>query len=154
MIPPPPASSDAVRRSMLGNRRVDTAPEVRLRSLLHRAGLRFRKDRLIPLAPRGVRADVVFAKQRVAVFMDGCYWHRCPEHGTMPATNHDYWRRKFEGNIQRDLRNNAALADDGWRVIRIWEHEVKDDDLVTHAVGRVLSAVREPSANGESNHAG
>ena len=142
-ITPPPASSPAVRRSMLGNRRVDTQPEVLLRQLLHRAGLRFRKDRLIPLKPRGVRVDVVFPRQRVAVFMDGCYWHRCPEHGTMPATNHEYWRAKFETNMARDARNNAELARDGWRVIRIWEHEVLDDDLAAHAVSRVLSAVRE-----------
>lgn len=127
---------------MLGNRRVDTKPEVLLRSMLHRAGLRFRKDRLIPLSPRGVRADVVFPRQRVAVFMDGCYWHRCPEHGTMPLTNHEYWRAKFQMNIARDARHNVALADRGWRVIRIWEHEVLDDDLAGHAVSRVVSAVR------------
>ena len=127
---------------MLGNRRVDTKPEVLLRSMLHRAGLRFRKDWLIPLSPRGVRADVVFPRQRVAVFMDGCYWHRCPEHGTMPQTNHDYWRAKFQMNIARDLRVNVSLADEGWQVIRIWEHEVLDDDLAEHAVSRVVSAVR------------
>ena len=139
----PPASSPAVRRSMLGNRRVDTRPEVLLRQLLHRAGLRFRKDRLIPLSPRGVRVDVVFPRQRVAVFIDGCYWHRCPEHGTMPSTNRDYWRAKFETNMARDARNNAELARDGWRVIRIWEHEVLDVELADHAVSRVRDAVRQ-----------
>ena len=100
---------------MLGNRRVDTKPEVQLRSLLHRAGLRFRKDSLIRLGARRVRPDVVFGRQRVAVFMDGCFWHRCPEHGTMPSTNHAYWLAKFQTNIARDERNNAALKDEGWR---------------------------------------
>ena len=119
-----------------------TKPEVLLRSMLHRAGLRFRKDRLIPLSPRGVRADVVFPRQRVAVFMDGCYWHRCPEHGTMPMTNHEYWLAKFQMNIARDARHNASLADRGWRVIRIWEHELLDQDLAELAVSRVASAVR------------
>ena len=146
-IPAPPASSDAVRRSMLGNRRVDTKPEVQLRSLLHRAGLRFRKDRLIRLGARRVRPDVVFGRQRVAVFMDGCFWHRCPEHGTMPSTNHAYWLAKFQTNIARDERNNAALMDEGWRVIRIWEHEVLDADLAQHAVSRVVSAVRGHDAS-------
>ena len=153
-IPAPAASSDAVRRSMLGNRRVDTKPEVLLRSMLHRAGLRFRKDRLIPLSPRGVRVDVVFPRQRVAVFMDGCYWHRCPEHGTMPQTNHEYWRAKFQMNIARDLRVNVSLADEGWQVIRIWEHEVLDDDLAEHAVSRVVSAVRGVNRSGDSSEVG
>ena len=132
---------------MLGNRRVDTKPEVLLRSLLHRAGLRFRKDRLIRLGARRVRPDVVFGRQRVAVFMDGCFWHRCPEHGTMPATNHAYWLAKFQTNIARDERNNAALKDEGWRVIRIWEHEVLDPDLAQHAVSRVVATVRGHDAS-------
>ena len=138
---------------MLGNRRVDTKPEVLLRSLLHRAGLRFRKDRLIRLGVRRVRPDVVFGRQRVAVFMDGCFWHRCPEHGTMPATNHTYWLAKFQTNIARDARNNAALKDEGWRVIRIWEHEVLDPDLAQHAVSRVVSVVRGHDVSPEHHHA-
>jgi DNA mismatch endonuclease (patch repair protein) len=108
---------------MRGNRRSDTKPEVRLRSALHGLGLRFRKDVRIDLPGRRVRPDVVFGPSRVAVFVDGCFWHRCPEHATEPKTNADFWRKKFGRNVRRDEADNAALRANGWTVIRIWEHE-------------------------------
>lgn len=118
----PPASSDATRRAMSGNRSVDTAPELLLRRLLHSKGLRFRKDYRLPAGSRGVKADIVFARQHVAVFVDGCFWHGCPDHCRMPTSNRDYWESKIARNKARDLRNDAALIKEGWRVIRMWEH--------------------------------
>lgn len=117
----PAASTLAVRNRMLATRRRDTPLEVEIRSLLHRAGYRFRVDYKLP----GVRSrgDIVFPRQRVAVFIDGCFWHGCPEHGTWPKANAAWWRAKLEGNIERDKRVNEALTDEGWKVIRIWEHE-------------------------------
>jgi DNA mismatch endonuclease (patch repair protein) len=72
------------------------------------------------------RADVVFARARVAVFVDGCFWHRCPQHGTRPRTHSDYWQAKLDRNVARDRRNDDALTDAGWAVVRIWEHEDAD----------------------------
>ncbi len=138
----PAATDETTRKSMQSNRRADTKPEVRLRSLLHRAGLRFRKDRYIRLSERGVKVDVVFPAARLAVFMDGCFWHRCPEHATMPASNRNYWRAKFQRNIDRDDRHNRELGKLGWMVVRIWEHEVRDDDLAAHSVARIRAIVK------------
>src|SRR4051794_2241308 len=91
------ASSDAIRRTMLKNRHRDTRPEVALRSALHRMGLRYRVAvRPVPSVRR--TADLVFRRQRIAVFVDGCFWHACPVHFVMPATNVDYWNSKIHGN--------------------------------------------------------
>lgn len=109
---------------MRSNKRRDTALELAMRSALHRAGFRFRVDLPILVAgARTVRPDVVFTKQRIAIFIDGCFWHGCPVHGTTPATNQAYWGPKIEENRQRDARNTRELAADGWTVIRVWEHE-------------------------------
>lgn len=108
---------------MRGNRGSDTRPEVALRSELHRRGLRFRKGVVPPGSGARCRADVVFISARVAVFVDGCFWHRCPDHGTRPRTNVGYWRAKLDRNVERDRANDAALAAARWRVVRVWEHE-------------------------------
>jgi DNA mismatch endonuclease, patch repair protein len=119
------ATSPAVRRSMLGNRRRDTIPELALRSELHRLGLRFRVDaRPVATIPR--RADIVLRGDRVAVFLDGCFWHGCPEHFRPPATNAGYWAAKIAGNRARDGATGALLEAAGWTVVRIWEHEPVD----------------------------
>ena len=107
---------------MVANRGADTAPELALRRELHRRGRRFRKH-VRPLAGLRCTADVVFTSARVAVFVDGCFWHRCPLHGTAPARNGDWWAAKLDANVARDRRNDAALAAAGWRVVRVWEHE-------------------------------
>ena len=106
---------------MQGNRRRDTGPELRLRSALHALGLRFRVDRR-PEAAIRCRADVVFTRRRVAIFVDGCFWHGCPTHFVPPATNLAYWAAKIDGNRRRDATTAAALEAAGWRVIRVWEH--------------------------------
>lgn len=121
---------------MLGNRRTGTEPEVALRSALHAAGLRFRKDYRLDIGDLRVRPDIVFTRAKVAVFVDGCFWHCCPIHGTQPSRNSDYWAPKLARNVERDRAQDAALSAQGWTVIRIWEHELTED-----AVGRVSQAV-------------
>ena len=127
---------------MMSNRRADTKPEVAFRSMLHRSGLRFRKDRYIKFEHRGVKVDVVFPTEKVALFIDGCFWHRCPEHATMPTRNYDYWLAKFRRNMERDDSNDENLRRLGWRVMRVWEHEVKNTELAEIAVERVIRVVR------------
>jgi len=102
-------------------RQRDTAPELALRSLLHRRGLRFRVDYPLPGSRR--RADIVFRRARLVVFVDGCFWHSCPEHGTWPKQNADWWRQKIETNQRRDRDTDQRLAATGWMVVRVWEHE-------------------------------
>lgn len=126
------------------NRRRDTEPELRLGSALHRQGYRYRRD--FPVVAGGVRVrpDFVFTRARVAVFVDGCYWHGCPQHGLMPKANAEYWRGKLERNRQRDLLVNAALQDAGWTVLRFWEHE--DPDEAAERVAEAISASRQAAA--------
>jgi DNA mismatch endonuclease, patch repair protein len=121
---------------MRRQRRRDTLAEVELRRRLHATGLRFRIDRRpVP----GVRrtADLVFGPARVAVFVDGCFWHGCPDHGTWPKSNAEWWRAKIEANRARDRDTDLRMAGAGWTVVRVWEHEDPDD-----AATRVLVAVR------------
>lgn len=108
---------------MRANRRADTKPEVALRSALHRLGYRYRKDFRLDL-PEGVRVrpDIVFTARKVAVFVDGCFWHVCPEHGREPTSNEWYWTPKLRRNVERDQAANEALVRAGWRVVRVWEH--------------------------------
>lgn len=122
---------------MLANRSRDTRPEVRLRSSVHRAGLRFRVADY-PIA--GVRrtADMVFRRARVAVFLDGCFWHGCPQHFVPPATNSEYWRTKIRGNVTRDRDTDRLLLEAGWLALRVWAHEDLDE-----ATERVVKTVRK-----------
>jgi DNA mismatch endonuclease (patch repair protein) len=128
---------------MKGNRRRDTKPELTIRRILHARGHRFQVDRPIPIGDRQVRPDIVFGPARVAVFVDGCFWHGCPEHGTMPRRNADYWGPKLARNIERDRSTEAALTENGWLVIRVWEHE---DPL--QAALRIGSAVTARRSHG------
>lgn len=117
---------------MRGNRSRDTAPEIAIRSALHRLGLRFRKDFLIRAGgPRGIRTDIAFTRLRLAIFVDGCFWHGCPIHGRVPRANHDYWRAKLGRNSERDARNNETLEAVGWSVLRFWEHDPVDEAVAT-----------------------
>jgi DNA mismatch endonuclease (patch repair protein) len=108
---------------MRANRRRDTTPERALRSQLHRGGMRFRVDHPVRVAGRIVRPDVVFPREHLAVYIDGCFWHGCPEHATSPKANAAYWEPKLAENAARDRRTNAALEAEGWTVLRFWEHE-------------------------------
>jgi len=102
--------------------RRDTLPELALRRELHHRGLRYRVD-VAPLKGLRRRADVVFTRHRLAVFVDGCFWHRCPVHGTAPRNNGEWWRAKLDRNVERDRDTDAALTAAGWAVVRVWEHE-------------------------------
>ena len=125
---------------MRANRRTDTKPELALRRALHRQGYRFRKDYRLDLADgKRVRPDIAFTARRVAVFVDGCFWHACPEHGSKPATNVWYWEPKLRRNVERDRAADAALAAAGWNVVRVWEHEPLEA-----AVTAVLAALAGP----------
>ena len=133
----PHPSSAAATAVMRANRRRDTRPEVRLRSALHVRRLRFRTDFLIEVGGVRVRPDVVFTRSRVAVFVDGCFWHSCPDHGNTPRQNADYWSTKLARNLARDQRVNTALNEAGWTIFRIWEHEDPQE-----AADRIESIVR------------
>jgi DNA mismatch endonuclease (patch repair protein) len=126
-----------VRRSMQSNRSSDTKPELALRSILHAKGLRYRVNHR-PLPEVRHTADVVFTRARVAVFVDGCWWHRCPQHYTEPKSNTGYWVPKIERNVARDAKVDGLLAAAGWTVIRAWEHDDPAEvaDRVEHAVRR------------------
>ncbi len=100
----------------------DTPAELALRRELHRRGLRYRVHRR-PVPGIRSHADIVFPRERVAVFVDGCFWHGCPEHGTWPATNAAWWREKIEANRSRDRRIVGELERERWQVLRIWSHE-------------------------------
>lgn len=119
------ASSEARRRNMQAIRSRDTTPERRIRSLLHAQGLRYRVAAR-PLADLRRTADVVFRPAKVAVFIDGCYWHGCPEHYVPPKTNSGYWSVKVATNMARDRDTDTRLTDAGWTVLRFWEHESPD----------------------------
>ncbi|WP_246576268.1 very short patch repair endonuclease [Actinospica durhamensis] len=111
---------------MQGNRSRDTKPELAIRKLLHAAGLRYRVDRS-PLKGVRRRADIIFGPAKVAVFVDGCFWHGCPEHFVPPKTNPGYWDGKIGGNRERDRATDALLTAAGWSVLRYWEHESPED---------------------------
>lgn len=136
----PQATTPGRRRNMQANRRKDTKPELRLRSLLHAAGYRYRVDFRLDLEGSRVRPDIIFTRRKLAVFVDGCFWHSCPRHGHAPKANQDYWTPKLARNRERDARNAEALTRAGWTVLRLWEHVPADE-----AFAAVIAALR-PSA--------
>jgi len=129
--------------NMKANRRTNTKPELAVRSALHAMGYRYRKDFRLDLPARRVRPDIAFTGRKVAVFIDGCFWHACPEHGSKPKNNEWYWSPKLLKNVQRDRAADAALHDAGWTVVRLWEHVPVQD-----AVAAVIAAVGDPRSPG------
>jgi len=119
---PPPASSEAASHRMKSVRQRDTAAELAIRSEVFRLGGRYRVD-YQPLGGLRRRADLAFPGARLAVFIDGCFWHGCPLHATEPKSNAAFWRGKILGNRERDRETNVRLREAGWTVLRIWEHE-------------------------------
>ena len=104
---------------MSGLRTAGTGPELALRQELHRRGLRYRVNvRNLPGCP-----DIALTRARIAVFVDGCFWHGCPEHAVAPKANAEWWRSKLDANVARDQRNDATLRESGWIVVRAWEHQ-------------------------------
>ncbi|MFL1902736.1 very short patch repair endonuclease [Streptomyces tauricus] len=130
------ASSAARRRNMQAIRSRDTKPERALRRLLHAQGLRYRVAAK-PLPDLRRTADIVFRPVKVAVFVDGCYWHGCPEHYVSPKTNPGYWSGKVAGNIARDRDTDQRLTSAGWTVLRFWEHE-SPEECASAVLGVVL----------------
>ncbi|HEY0696549.1 MAG TPA: very short patch repair endonuclease [Micromonospora sp.] len=114
--------------------RASTKPELAIRRELHRRGLRFRLH--VPTLPG--RPDVAFTRARVAVFVDGCFWHRCPEHGVLPRNNREWWKAKLDRNVQRDAEKDGALANLGWYPLHVWEHETP-----AHAADRIEACWRQ-----------
>jgi DNA mismatch endonuclease (patch repair protein) len=123
------ASSPGTRASMQSNKGRDTKPEVALRSAVHALGLRYRISTR-PLKELRRTADLVFPRVKVAVFLDGCFWHGCTEHHTVAVTNAKFWADKVESNRARDRDTDRRLADQGWTSIRVWEHEDPADAAV------------------------
>lgn len=111
--------NDEVRARLSRQRTSDTGPEMLLRRALHAAGVRYRVHRRdLPGSP-----DIVLARLRLAVFVDGCFWHCCPDHGNLPKNNREWWATKLARNVARDREQDAALGSLGWDVMRVWEHE-------------------------------
>jgi DNA mismatch endonuclease (patch repair protein) len=140
----PHPASEGRSANMRANRRTDTKPELALRRALHGRGYRYRKDYRLDLdGGARVRPDIAFTARRVAVFVDGCFWHCCPQHGTRPAANTWYWEPKLQRNAERDRAADAALLAAGWQVVRVWEHETLEAALA--AVLSALEICRLPS---------
>ena len=131
----PVPSSEAALKRMKAAKPRDTAPEINLRSALHRKGLRFRLEQK-PVEELNRTADIVFRSIKVAIFVDGCFWHGCPIHGTQSKANADFWKNKIEQNHARDLDTNERLEKAGWRVIRVWEHE--DAEIVAENIYEII----------------
>jgi DNA mismatch endonuclease, patch repair protein len=141
---PAPASPGRAA-NMRAIRRTNTKPEIALRSALHRRGYRFRKDLRLDLNEGArVRPDIAFTSRRVAVFVDGCFWHVCPEHGRDPTVNQWYWAPKLRRTVERDRAADAALAAAGWRVVRIWEHVTVSDAVAAVVAALAVSADGSP----------
>lgn len=131
-----PSSPEASRR-MAATKQKHTSAEMAIRKELFRHGLRYRVDHAVVDKPRR-KADIAFLGPKVAVFVDGCFWHGCPEHASWPKQNADFWRNKIETNRARDLDTNSRLLAAGWRVVRVWEHEPVND-----AASRIEAVVNE-----------
>jgi len=120
------ARDAATRAVMRGNARRDTRPELAVRRLIFAAGLRYRVD-YAPLPEyRRLKADIVFPRVRIAIFIDGCFWHGCVDHYRPATANAKFWSTKIAGNRQRDISSNLKLVEAGWTVLRFWEHEAPE----------------------------
>nr|WP_276571210.1 very short patch repair endonuclease [Halomonas sulfidoxydans] len=144
---------------MQRTRRKDTSAEMLLRRELHQRGLRYRIEYKVISKPRRV-ADIVFTRYRLAVFVDGCFWHGCPLHGTWPKHNADFWRDKIEANRHRDCDTNRRLLEAGWTVVRIWEHEPPREaaDRIEHVLNELKGEAAQCTGQGpdteESSYVG
>ncbi|GFE23757.1 very short patch repair endonuclease [Streptomyces nigrescens] len=140
---PATPSSPGVSARMSVQARRDTGPEMAVRRLLYASGHRYRLQRRVPGFSRRT-IDIAFPGPKVAVFLDGCFWHGCPEHATHPKANADWWRDKLDGNIARDRETTEHLVEQGWTVLRFWEHE--DPVTVADRIARTLGEARGKKA--------
>lgn len=143
----PTPSDERTTRVMKRVPGADTKPEVALRSALHRNGLRFRKNMRLAVEDVRVRADIVFQRHRVAVFVDGCFWHGCPDHFVLPKSNQEFWREKMRHNRKRDQHVTRALSKSGWTVLRYWEHMSIDE-----AVSLIKLVLERASSSSEQTN--
>ncbi|MGF1342297.1 very short patch repair endonuclease [Streptomyces flavovirens] len=148
---PAEPSSPSVSARMSRQARRDTAPEVAVRKLLHASGYRYRLNERVPHMSRRT-IDIAFTRSKVAVFLDGCFWHGCPDHATQPKANAEWWRQKLDRNMARDAETTAHLVAEGWTVLRFWEHQspAQVADVVAEAVDRERSARRTGQEGGGS----
>lgn len=135
-------SEEERSRVMRAVGQVDTEPELLLRATLWRTGLRYRLHRRVGRT----RPDLVFLGPKVAVFVDGCFWHGCPRHYTAPVHNARFWREKLERNVARDRRNDRDLGNAGWTVVRVWECEIRRE--LDRVVNAIRMTVRSPAQGG------
>lgn len=137
------APSESRSRNMAAIKSRNTGPEIKLRKALFAAGFRFRLREKITGLP-----DIVFKRQKVAVFVDGCFWHRCPECYKKPVSNEEFWEKKVEANVRRDREVDELLKSEGWKVIRIWEHAIKRD--VNSEVAKINTILNQSAGDGDS----
>ncbi|MFJ2226830.1 very short patch repair endonuclease [Streptomyces halstedii] len=144
-------SSPSVSARMSRQARRDTAPEVAVRKLLHASGYRYRLNERVPHMSRRT-IDIAFTRAKVAVFLDGCFWHGCPDHATRPKSNAEWWRQKLDKNMARDAETTAHLVSEGWTVLRFWEHQppAQVAEVVAEAVDRERSSRRTGQGGGDS----
>jgi DNA mismatch endonuclease Vsr len=142
----PQASSSAAKKRMQATRQRDTTAELSIRRSIHGRGLRY-STHAKPITVSNRRADIVFRRAKVVVFVDGCFWHGCPIHATWPKANADFWREKIDANRKRDSDTNVQLTAAGWLVIRAWEHEVPET-----VAKQVANAVRRRTQRGRALH--
>ncbi|MFD4666732.1 very short patch repair endonuclease [Streptomyces halstedii] len=137
-------SSPSVSARMSRQARRDTAPEVAVRKLLHASGYRYRLNERVPHMSRRT-IDIAFTRAKVAVFLDGCFWHGCPDHATRPKSNAEWWRQKLDKNMARDAETTAHLVSEGWTVLRFWEHQppAQVAEVVAEVVDRERPALRK-----------
>lgn len=119
----------------------DTSPEKLIRRALWHSGFRYRIQHVV----NGIKTDLAFPKERVALFVDGCFWHGCPEHYVRPRSNPGFWSKKLRQNVERDRRQTQELENNGWQVCRFWEHEVHE--ALPSVLGRVKSALNQVPSN-------
>lgn len=131
----PPTAETSKR--MKAVRRHGTRPELELRSALHARGLRYRVD-VAPFPGFRRRADVILRRAKIAVYVDGCFWHSCPQHATVPKSNREWWEEKLAANVARDRETDRDLEELGWEVVRVWEHE--DMEAAAERIARLRSA--------------
>ncbi|MYQ51352.1 DNA mismatch endonuclease Vsr [Streptomyces sp. SID4941] len=144
MMSPLEPSSPSVSARMSRQARRDTAPEVAVRKLLHASGYRYRLNERVPHMSRRT-IDIAFTRAKVAVFLDGCFWHGCPDHATRPKSNAEWWRQKLDKNMARDAETTAHLVSEGWTVLRFWEHQppAQVAEVVAEVVDRERPALRK-----------
>lgn len=149
-LPYPTPTSKLITSIMQSNRSSDTRPELRIRSLVHAQGYRFRKSYRVYLRTGYAQVDIAFTRIKLAVFIDGCFWHCCQEHASIPKSNVGYWKPKLQRNVERDHVVNIRLDEAGWTVLRLWEHvpAIEAVDRIIDAINRLVHEASQTCPKG------